>query len=269
MAVKQRERERPQQLEDCQRLLSEYQQKVVTVSEPPVTPTLSYAELLQIDWIDSVWAMHNRLRESGETDAEGLAIATQYLQLQHRLNTNPRPLVEGNGTGKGHAHKLDVTELEACLEALLHPYQVPLTLDHIQQELKDRYRFVICYQLLLRHCVRLCEVGSQQMGLQRFANPYKRRQHVYCNADFQLKPQIGDKVVELVHMRSRRYGVVTEFQLYRPLGRYFPVIQTPTHKCFVDPGRIMIVERLDEFEAPKRRQATRRTSRQRLSIYSI
>ncbi len=257
-------KDRPRQLNDCRELLQDYTAKAERAfsASPTAHHDLDYASLLQIDWIDSVWQMHDQLRQSAANEAEGLAIAAGYLRLQYKLNTDPRPLIDISEP----AHKLDVKALEKYLAALLHPYQVPLNLNDIQVELKTRYRFDICYQLLLRHCVRLSQNGDAHPLLQRFPNPYKQRQHVYCNAEFQVKPQIGDKVMELVHMRSRRLGTVVEFKLYRPHGKYYPVIQTETHQCFVDPGRIIVVERLD-FAANKPSRSAR--PRRHLSQYSI
>jgi len=148
---------------------------------------------------------------------------------------------------------LDDAALERHLESLLHPYQVPLNLADIQSRLKREYRFEISYDCLLRRCNRLSHPDHVHATLQRFANPYRSQQSVYCSTEFRVRPQLGDKVVELVRMRSRRFGIVVDFKLYRMNGKYYPVIQTATQRCFVDPERIIIVERLEPFEPkPKR-----------------
>jgi len=96
--------------------------------------------------------------------------------------------------------------------------------------------------------------------LHRFLNPYHGRQYVYCANDFQVDPQVGDKVVELIRQRSRRFGTVVEFKLYRLNGKRYPVIQTETSRYFVDPERIIIVEQLEPFAKRHKTKAKPHTS---------
>ena len=223
------------------------------MSSQAIAALPSYNELLALDWIPSVWSTYQRLLET-ET-AEDWGAPRRYLELQYRLNTEPRLPIN-----IAQPHKINRKALIEGLEQILHPYQLPLTVEDLLIQL-EHYKVQISYTYLKRICNDLCDADSPEYRLHRFHNPYRQQRHVYCSNQFQMQPQLGDKVVELLHKRSRRFGVVVGFKTYRLNGKLYPIIQTETMKCFVDPQRIIIVERLEPFaQQPKRRFVSHTTT---------
>jgi hypothetical protein len=213
---------------------------------PPVQhsePRPPLEQLLQQSWSESVCQTYERLYMY-----DRLA-ASNYLYLQQRLdndlttNRSVRMELERLGRPTGKAIRVAVL-------AVFHNYQQPLSAMALQSELRWWGLSVEC-DPVNRAAKRLVEEGE----LQRFANPFKGNQYVYCSSNYCAKPKLGDRVVELIRKRTHRAGVVERFRVYRMNGQLYPVIRWQNGLLtFGNPDMLFVVERSEPFMFAERRR---------------
>jgi len=156
---------------------------------PPVAvPVLpDPAALLLLPWSDSVWSTYQGLLISATPVAAG-----NYLALQWRMDFDPaysrtvRLKIDSHGTRE------KAGAIRIALLMILHPYQQPLSMDCLRQEL-TRYDIGWANLDTLR---RILSQFIDQKQLRQFASPFRGRQLVYCSEMYRSEPAIGDRVLD-------------------------------------------------------------------------
>lgn len=216
----------------------------VSVLPPPVQPpppVPSPSVLVSLPWSAGVWSMYEHLLQ-----ADGRAIALNYLTLQYRLDTDPT-MNRVVRLGVERLNSRQVKEIAEALTVILHPYQQPLSLNALLSEL-GYFKLYPSYWSAQHLLNRLIE--DEQ--LQRYANPFRGNTFVYCSALYKSEPAIGDRVIELIRKRSHRSGIVERFKIYRMDGKLYPVIRWQNGMLtFGNPEMLVVIDRPEPFSVQR------------------
>jgi len=179
--------------------------------------------------------------------------AGNYLALQWRMDFDPaysrtvRLKIDSHGTRE------KAGAIRIALLMILHPYQQPLSMDCLRQEL-TRYDIGWANLDTLR---RILSQFIDQKQLRQFASPFRGRQLVYCSEMYRSEPAIGDRVLELIRRTSQREGIVARFRRMRADGRLYPVVlwderpetklkpYRPAFESFANPDMLYVVDRVE------------------------
>lgn len=227
-------------------------------------------ELLSLEWEPRVLAEYDRLKTNwGDGEAE------RYLQVVYNIDRHPRavrdlnlvfdPFVEQRSRwhpvvlgkfkvhlkGRSDTQKEYKAGIQHFIMQILHPNQLPM-------QWKDVEQYFYQEGIALSGCdtlrTWLNELVDQER-LKKFCNPYRGNTFLFCNAEFQEQPQVGDRVIELMRRRGSRIGTVVRFRTYRDRNRY-PVVnweysvrtQKPLacqFESFANPETLVVIERPD------------------------